>query len=264
MKHGLCMSLIRLLAGHGLLLLLLSYASISKAETLVIAGDEWCPVNCEASSSRPGIFVELVREIFAESGITLDYQTMNWARTLQLVRRGEINAAIGAGIEDAPDFMFHQTPMAMSRNCFYTRSDSTWQWDGVKSLAGQRLGVINDYSYGDALNAYINTYRHNSSRVQLAAGDKALSLSLGKLRRKRLDVVLENPWVVEALLAREGRPGSLRQTGCRVPDVAIYLAFSPVLDSSRRYAEIFDQGLKRFRANGRLQALFHAYGVKEN
>ncbi|WP_082629027.1 substrate-binding periplasmic protein [Pseudomonas sp. TTU2014-080ASC] len=258
------MSFIRLLATHGLLLLLIGYSELSRSETLKIAADEWCPVNCEEGSERPGIFVELARDIFAEFGIRVEYQTMNWARTLQLVRRGGLNGAIGAGVEDAPDFLFHDVPMAMSRNCFYTRLDSTWTWGGVNSLDGQTLGVINDYSYGDILNTYISAYRNDASRVQLASGDRALALSLGKLQRKRLDVVLENPWVVEAMLAKKGRAGTVREAGCRSPDVPIYIAFSPVLESSVRYAKIFDEGIKRFRADGRLKALFDAYGVTEH
>ncbi|MBB1521182.1 substrate-binding periplasmic protein [Aquipseudomonas guryensis] len=246
---------------RGLLLLLAGCAGTARAETLVIAADLWCPINCQPGAERPGIFVELAREIFAESGITVEYQALNWARTLHEVRRGELNAAIGAGIEDAPDFLFTSTPVAQSRNCFFTRADSTWRFNGVPSLSQQRVGVINDYSYGDELNAYIDQHRHDSARIQVAAGDKALELNLGKLRLGRLDVLLENSWVVQAMLAQQGKAGELREAGCREPDVPIYLAFSPALPSSARYVELFEQGLQRYRADGRLQALLDAYGV---
>ena len=104
------MSICRQLVARGLLLTLLGVAGWARAETLVIAGDIWCPVNCQPGTERPGIFVELAREIFAESGIEVQYQALNWARTLQQVRRGQLNAAIGAGVEDAPDFLFGSTP----------------------------------------------------------------------------------------------------------------------------------------------------------
>jgi polar amino acid transport system substrate-binding protein len=258
------MPLSRTLTGCVATLFLIGYAGLLRAETLIIAGDEWCPVNCAADSARPGIFVELAREVFAEVGIDVEYQTMNWARTLQLVRRGEVNAAVGAGIEDAPDFVFHDAPLALSRNCFYTLPGSTWHWTGIASLESQRLGVINDYSYGDELNAYINTHRNNRARIQLASGDRALALSVGKLMRNRLDVVLENQWVIQSLLSKQGDTGKLRDAGCRSPDVPIYLGFSPALKNSQRYVKIFNQGLKRYRDNGRLQGLFEAYGVTEH
>lgn len=252
----------RLLLVRGLALLVLcTGSSVLRAETLVIAGDIWCPINCQPGTERPGIFVELARDIFAESGIQVQYQALNWARTLHEVRRGELNAAIGAGIEDAPDFLFTPSPVAQSRNCFFTRQDSTWRFTGVPSLVQQRVGVINDYSYGDELNAYIGAYRSDSERIQVAAGDKALELNLGKLRLGRLDALLENSWVVQAMLANQGKAGELREAGCREPDVPIYLAFSPALPGSARYVELFEQGLQRYRADGRLQALLDAYGV---
>ncbi|MFP6848836.1 MAG: transporter substrate-binding domain-containing protein [Pseudomonas sp.] len=257
------MLLCRLLIARGLLLLLFAGAQLAQAETLVIAGDVWCPINCQPGAERPGIFVELAQQIFAESGVEVHYQALNWARALQLVRRGEVNAAIGAGVEDAADFIFSATPVTLSRNCFYTRQDSTWLFTGPESLAQQRLGVINDYSYGDQLNAYIERYRHRSDRIQVAAGDRALELSIRKLRLGRVDTVLENAWVIQALLARQARVGELREAGCRVPDVPIYLAFSPALESSKRYAALFEQGLQRYRANGRLQTLLTAYGVQK-
>jgi polar amino acid transport system substrate-binding protein len=256
------MSICRQLVARGVLLTLLGFAGWARAETLVIAGDIWCPVNCQPGSERPGIFVELAREIFAESGIEVQYQALNWARTLQQVRRGHLNAAIGAGVEDAPDFLFGTTPVASSRNCFFTLPDSTWRFTGTASLAGQRLGVINDYSYGDELNAYIALHHSDSERIQIAAGDTALALNIGKLTHDRVDVVLENAWVMQAMLASQGRVGALREAGCRSPDVPIYLAFSPALESSPRYVALFEQGVQRYRANGRLQALLDAYGVQ--
>jgi polar amino acid transport system substrate-binding protein len=237
-------------------------AGSARDETLVIAADLWCPVNCAADAARPGIFVELARDIFAEAGIAVRYETRNWARVLQEVRRGELNAAVGAGHEDAPDFLFTRTPVAMSRNCFYTRQDSTWRFSGVDSLAPVRLGVINDYSYGEPLNAYVAAHR-DGDRVQVAAGDNALDLNLTKLRHGRLDALVENSWVIQSRLADLGRSGELREAGCREPDVPIYLAFSPTRADSARYVELFEHGLQRYRANGRLQALLKAYGVEE-
>lgn len=246
------------------LLACLACSGVARGETLVIAADIWCPVNCAADSERPGIFIELARDIFAEAGIEVRYEMRNWARVLQEVRRGEINAAVGAGVGDAPDFLFTETPVAMSRNCFYTLPDSTWRYDGLASLADVRLGVINDYSYGVEINAYVAEHRGHVDRVQVAAGDKALDINLSKLGHRRLDAMIENSWVVQARLADLGRSGELREAGCREPDVPIYLAFSPALKDSPRHVALFEQGLLRYRANGRLQALLKAYGVERH
>ncbi|MBB2494871.1 substrate-binding periplasmic protein [Aquipseudomonas ullengensis] len=250
---------------HPVALLLAFLVGTAQGETLTIAGDIWCPVNCEPGSAKPGIFVELARDIFAESGIEVRYEARNWARVLQEVRRGEIDAAVGAGREDAPDFLFTETPVALSRNCFYTRQDSTWHYRGVESLPVVRLGVINDYSYGEQINAYIEAHYGQDDRVQRAAGDQALDLNLSKLMHGRLDALIENTWVIQNRLAALGHNRSdLREAGCRETNAPIYLAFSPALRDNRRYVELFEQGVRRYLADGRLQALLKAYGVDEH
>ena len=245
-----------------LLIFITSFVSFTKAETLVIAADIWCPINCAPDGERPGIFVELAREIFAEAGITVDYRVMNWARTLYGVRRGELNAIIGAGIEDAPDFIFTTTPIAHSHICFYTLSDSTWQFSDIPSLTKVRVGVINDYSYDKELDTYIDQNRSNSKRIQIVSGEKALERNLDKLRRGRLDTVLENRWVIQTMLRQQGMQGKLREAGCSKSNIPIYLAFSPALPSSAHYVVLLEQGLQRYRANGRLQELLNSYGVR--
>ncbi|MEX6500985.1 substrate-binding periplasmic protein [Pseudomonas zhanjiangensis] len=246
-----------------LTLALLCVSIGARAEVLVIAGDPWCPVNCEPGSDQPGIFVELARDIFAEAGIEVQYRLVNWARALHAVRKGQLNAVIGAGHEDAPDFLFPSTPVSHSRMCFYAQPSSQWRFDGLVALAGQRLGVINDYSYGAELDAYIQRHADDPTRVLLAYGDRALGLNVDKLLGGRIDVTLANTWVMQNWLRRRGRSGQLRNVGCRTPDVPIYLAFSPALASSQRYLALFEAGLRRYREDGRLLRLLERYGVNE-
>ncbi|AYC35118.1 ABC transporter substrate-binding protein [Pseudomonas cavernae] len=236
----------------------------ARAETLVITADVWCPINCAAAADKPGILVELAQQIFAEAGITVEYQTVNWARAIHAVRQGRANALIGAGREDAPDFLFSASAPAISRTCFYVKPDSAWRYQGVDSLADVRLSVINGYSYGPDLDDYIRHHQHEPAKVQTAAGDRALATNVAKLLRGRVDVTLENSRVMASHLARRQPPAQLWQAGCRSPDLPIYLAFSPTLASSPRYVALFEAGLQRYRQNGRLQALLARYGVRED
>lgn len=243
-----------------LAMLWLLSAGTLRAETLVIAGDLWCPVNCAADAERPGIFVELAQQIFAESGIEVEYRVLNWARAVADTRSGRLGAVIGAGVQDAPDFIFTPTAPGLSRMCFYALRGDSWRYQGLESLGQRRLGAINGYSYGAELDLYLN--RHlQSPQVQLVTGDKALATNLRKLRRGRVDVLVENAWVMEAVLAERHLFNEIVEVGCRQGDIPIYLAFSPRLPRSADYARLFEQGLQRFQADGRLQALMSRYGV---
>lgn len=235
-------------------------AGTLRAETLVIAGDLWCPVNCATDAERPGIFVELAQQIFAESGIEVEYRVLNWARAIADTRSGRLGALIGAGVQDAPDFIFTPTAPGLSRMCFYALRGDQWRYQGLESLTERRLGAINGYSYGAELDLYLS--RHlQSPQVQLVTGDQALAINLRKLRRGRVDVLVENAWVMQAALAERHLFNEIAEVGCRQGDIPIYLAFSPRLPRSADYARLFEQGLQRFQADGRLQALMSRYGV---
>lgn len=233
----------------------------SRAETLVIAGDIWCPINCAPDSPRPGIFVELAQEIFGAAGIRVEYRLLNWARAVHDTRSGRLDALIGAGTRDAPDFIFTPTAPSVSRMCFYVATASAWRYRGMASLAEVRLGSINSYSYGQDLDAYIHIQRQDPARVQVVSGDQALAMNVEKILLGRIDATIENAWVMDAYLATSGQQGKLLKAGCRSPDVPIYLAFAPGLETSARHAALFEAGLQRLRQSGRVDELLRRYGV---
>lgn len=251
-------------AGVWVLSVLLGLGSAaSRAETLVMAADPWCPINCEPGSERPGIFVELARAVFAEAGIAIEYRTLNWARALQETRQGHLNAVIGAGLVDAPDFIFTPTPIAHSQQCFYTLHTSRWRFRGLPSLEEQRLGIVNEYGYGSELNSYIARHAGNAELVQSAAGERALEQNVVKLLGGRLDILIEDAWVMENKLRELALTGQIREAGCLKPAQPIFIAFSPALANSPDYRQILEEGIRRYRENGRWQALLERYGVSE-
>lgn len=250
-------------AARGVLAAALLSSASTQAETLIMEADVWCPVNCAPGAERPGIFIELATQIFAEAGIQVEYRVTNWARAVQDVRSGRANALVGAGVRDAPDFMFGKQSPGISRNCFYARPGTSWRYTGLDSLAQIRLGVINGYSYGQELDDYISRHQRDQERLQLAAGEQALALNVRKVELGRLDALLENTWIMAMYQDRNDDQGKLLEVGCRVPDVPIYIAFSPVLPASARYRDIFDDGVQRYRQDGRLDALLHRYGIRQ-
>ncbi|WP_028626289.1 MULTISPECIES: ABC transporter substrate-binding protein [Pseudomonas] len=244
----------------GLLVAPLLFPS-AHAETLVIAGDIWCPINCQPGSERPGIFVELAQEIFGEAGIRVEYRQVSWARAVHDTRNGRLDALIGAGVQDAPDFVFTPTAPGVSRMCFYAARGATWRYQGLLSLSGIRLGSINGYSYGQELDTYIRINRDKPAHVQVVSGDQALEMNVEKILLGRIDATIENAWVMDAYLAGSGQQAKLVKAGCRSPDVPIYLAFSPALEASPRHAAMFEAGLQRLRASGRMNELLQRYGL---
>ena len=63
-----------------------------------------------------------------------------------------------AARSDAPDFVFTDTPVDMSQNCFYTSKNQSLFYKGLDSLTEISLGAINGYSYADDIDGYIQSH----------------------------------------------------------------------------------------------------------
>ncbi len=237
-----------------------------KADTISIRGDIWCPYNCAPTDPKgPGFMIEAGRIIFERAGHQIDYQLLNWARSLKMVREGRYNAVVGAGEGDAPDFIFPELALGYARNGFFTRKGHRWQFQGIDSLKSVTVGIINDYSYGPEFNAYLQAEPH-SEQVQVVSGDNALELNIRKLLAGRIEVIIENQYVFLHRIRLLGLSDKVRfagHDGTRGPVNHVYIAFSPALESSREYARILSQGIRRLRQSGELDRILAKYGLTD-
>lgn len=237
-----------------------------QADTLSIRADIWCPYNCAPTDPHgPGFMIEAARIIFAQAGHKIDYQLLNWARSIKMVREGRYHAVVGAGQGDAPDFIFPELALGYSRNGFFTRKGHPWRFQGIDSLKSVTVGIINDYSYGPDFNAYLHLAA-KTDRVQQVSGDNALELNIRKLLAGRIDVIIENQYVFLHRIRALGLSDKVRfagHDGSRGPVNHVYIAFSPALEKSREYARILSRGIRRLRQSGQLDRILAKYGLTD-
>lgn len=232
----------------------------AQAQDLVFAADEWCPYNCEPDAALPGLVVEVIAEVFGAEGMSTAYRVLPWARAIAEARAGTYVGIIGAGRTEAPDFVFPATSAFLACDAFYVVPGSDWSFDGLESLAGRRLGVIRDYSYGPLFETYIRIHEHDPERVFMATGEAPLPRLVQMLRAGRLDVVVENRNVMAWLLKGQGEQPPLREAGT-VAQAEVFVAFSPADPRSARLAGIFDRGVQRLQESGRLAEISARYGI---
>lgn len=88
--------------------------AIELPRSIVLVADEWAPYNMVPQGEQEGYIVDVVREVFATSGISVDYQIVPWARAVQDTRKGAYDGVIGASIADAPGFVFPTEMLAIN------------------------------------------------------------------------------------------------------------------------------------------------------
>jgi polar amino acid transport system substrate-binding protein len=244
------------------LILLLCLAGAASAETLSIRADPWCPYNCQPDSAQPGYMIEIAQAVFGPSGYTIDYQTLNWSRALKETAEGRYTAVVGAGRQEIAQYglVAPQNPLGKNQNCFFVNPEQGWRYTGPASLKGRSIGTIQDYSYGEALDA---AFKANPGIAQTMTGDEGLRRNIEKLQAKRLDAVLENRDVFTyktSLLKLQGR---FKEAGCdQTPDEGVFIAFSPKHPKAKTLAAQLDAGVQRMRRDGSLQRILDKYSVK--
>lgn len=241
-------------------LLALPLASAEEARTLVVAADEWCPINCNPRSPQQGIGIDLTRRVFEPLGYRVRYVIMPWSRALSEVKAGRVDAVVGANSSDDADLVYPRTPVYAISDDFYVRSDNPLKFKGVESLKGRRLGIIKDYGYDAKIKELIEDQKKNPGMVQEVAGDDALRQNIMKLEAGRIDVAIESRAVMDYRLDQLGLSDKIRWVG-GIPQGSVYVAFSPARPESKDLARKFDEGVKKLERQDKLHALYETYSL---
>lgn len=237
----------------------------AQAETITLVADEWCPYNCEEDVG--GFMVVIAEEIFGRHDIKVNYKVMPWTQAIAMARKGDYTGIIGATRHDAPDFIMPHYVLGLSDMRFWVRKNSSWNYDGLASLKGLRIGVIKDYSYGAVLDEYLQK-NADSGRILWESGNDALSVNLGKLARGEIDVMPEDDNVMQHYIFEHISDATPREAGSAVTldhiaDNFLYIAFSPKNPDAKRYAAIIDEEMPKLRASGELQRILDLYRIRD-
>jgi len=232
-------------------------------KVITLRADPSCPSNCEPDAERPGYDVELAKAIFGAAGYQVDYRLLSWSRTLIEVREGNIDGFVAGIKADAPDFVFPEEPAGVLVNGFVLRKGVQWKWDGAKSLNGKVLGYIPDYQYFPELKSYIDAHAKEPNRVQGVAMMNATELNLKKLLVGRIDLYADDIAVLQYTIGEMKLKDKLEITPPVGERVSSYIAFGPTNPHAQEYARIWDDGMRRLRANGELKRILDRYNLTD-
>lgn len=239
---------------------LISNSVLFAKEIITVRADFWCPYNCKPDNAKPGFMIEVLQKAFPQS--TIQYEELNWARSIKETRDGKWDVIVGAAKSDAPDFIFPENNFGGASNCFYLKKDNKWQYKDISSLENMTLGVIQDYAYVEDINHYIKVNGKNSKKVQVHSGNDALIRMLQKLALNRINVIVEDENVMGYALKYYPKFTDVRKDKCIVVD-NLYAAFSPAFkDKSVARAKQLDKKMSEMEKNGEMDKLLEKYGVE--
>lgn len=226
-----------------------------------LAGTHWCPYTC-AYSKHPGFVSEFIRALLEGQGVSLTIDLMPWGTAVQKAKSGEYDGLITAVVPEAPQFIFTHLATDVQQSCFYTKQSSTWSFDGLASLKGQRLGVIAGYGYGTPVDEWIAS-QQSKDTLYVSTQKAALIDLLERLESGDITTLIEDRYVISHVLYRNKREKhSLRIAGC-LADNPFYLAMNPKSPHARQIVEMLDKALQKERNQKLKRFIKSRYGLNE-
>ena len=243
-------------------LLIIALTSLTAAaETITIVADEWPPFNAKPDSDAEGYMVDIARAVFEAKGISVEYRNVPWKRAIVGTKAGKYTGAIGASKNDAEGFIFPEEKLARNVLAFYVKKGNPWRFRGLESIKEIHLGTIGGYDYRRWLSEYIQANSEKQDKVQVITGDVPLQRNINKLLAGRIDVVVDNEASIRWVAKRLGVLDEIKAAGYGQEPSYCYIAFSPGLPQSLKYAKLLSDGIVELRANGNLQKILDKYGL---
>ena len=228
---------------------------------LVAASDAWCPYTCDPDSDRPGILVEISREIFNDAGIDFEYRLLPWKRALSETEKGTVDAALGVVEGNREGLLLDESGFGIDETVLVLRRESKSHYSKPEDLDPIRVGVTASYTYdnnGD-LDQYLLKRRGDNDRVVAIYHDKPIASLLEMLSVGRIDGFLENRHVAIFESRRLGYDGKFRIAPTGLGDT-IHIGF-PDNQAGRKNQSIMNAGLSKMRDTGRIKTIMSRYGL---
>ncbi len=231
---------------------------------LVIVSDYYCPYACKPHSDREGMLVELARKAFAKHGIEIDYQIMSWEKALKHLQTGVIDGVFGANIDEIKA-RFPSVSQAYSQVAAFVDSDNNWFYDGIPSLSGRIIGLVDGYSYPLELKSYIySNYLSDPESFAFSSKEDPVGDNIKKLMGGNISVYIEDENVLRDYATVNGVQKNIKNVGYISPiPTKIYIAFSRANPRSYRYAKIITDETISMKNSKYLKTLYHKYNIIE-
>lgn len=222
--------------------------------TIVAAADAYPPY-IDAARPTGGLTAEIVRAAYQTQGYEVQLEVLPWARAELGVTEGRYDVLLNVWRTEArARTLMFSAPYATGKIKFIKRKGDPFEYKGLDSLQGKRIGVVRGYGYGDAFNNSPQFVREEVSE---------LAINLKKLTLKRIDLTLEDEITARSVLQREDPEvaGLVVFTQNALSDNPLYIAAGWRHPNHREMIDAFNKGLEAIKANGTLASIHKRYGL---
>jgi len=240
------------------LILMMSFVSVCGAEEkVIIAAADPYPPFVDPEDPEEGLSLVIIRAAYKTQGYTVKMVYVPWARAEALTIQGKYDILPDVWMNDEnKKSMLFSEPYAVNTVKFIKRVDDPFEYNGLESLKGKKIGTVRAYSYNDEFQASKDFIREDVADVMT---------NIKKLVAKRVDLTLEDDIVARVIIAKAD-PSMLhkiRFTENSITSNNLYVSSGIANPRHKELIEAFNKGLAEIKANGEFKKIFESYGIKQ-
>jgi len=234
-----------------LTLYLATFSDALHAKVIWAIQDEWPPYIIDSQEDK-GIAHEIVSAAFSVQGYQLKHTIKPWSRALREVstQRYDIALTVWKSSERL-EYLYFSEPYLINSLVFVTLNGNSFDYHGLKSLVGKRIGVLRGYAYDDA-------FMSSNEFDRLDADDIATNIK--KLKVGRIDALIVDKiffhWFIKNNDLNMDDFELVKQPLSENP---LYIAISREHPRKERIISAFNAGLKSLQESGRISVLIEQY-----
>ncbi|MBF0413167.1 MAG: transporter substrate-binding domain-containing protein [Desulfamplus sp.] len=227
-------------------------------EKIVRAAADPYPPFVDPEDTREGLSLVIVRAAYKTQGYTVKMEYVPWARAEALTIQGkyDILPDVWMNEKNKQSMMFSE-PYTVNIVKFIKNADDPFEYNGLESLKGKKIGTVRGYNYSDEFQASKNFIREDV--VDLITNIK-------KLIAKRIDLTLEDEIVAKVIMAKDDPSmlSKIKFTKNAFISNNLYISSGFANPRHKELIEAFNKGLAEIKANGEFNKIFESYGIKNN
>ncbi|SHO43223.1 substrate-binding periplasmic protein [Desulfopila aestuarii] len=240
------------------MMVLLSVASMCMAEEKVItaAADPYPPF-VDQSDPQEGLSLAIIRAAYKTQGYTVKMDFIPWVRAKTQVVEGKIDILPDVWMNDENlKIMQFSEPYAVNTIKFIKNVDDPFDYTGLESLKGKKIGTIRGYVYNEDFAEPKDFTRDDV--VDFITNVK-------KLLVKRIDLTLEDEIVAKAQIAKTDPSMLTKITFVEKPldSKNLYLTTGLANPRHQEIVDAFNKGLTEIKASGEFAKIMESYGITD-
>lgn len=237
------------------LMALLSSFSWSESITLTAVGDPW-PVLLNPEAENKGLIFELAREAFATQDYDLKIEFVPWSRAMSMIKQQRADLLIGAWYTaERNSYLLYSMPIFSSVLQFLKNKNSSFEYLGLDSLEGLRVGTISSYQYDQG-------FLQNNSIEKITSA--SLLNNINNLIIGRIDLTVDDHYVLKHTLDKhiDNWQSKLSLVANPLTDKQIFIAANRTNPQSQAIIKAFNLGLVQLKKEGRYKKIIQSYNLE--